>query len=125
VNPDTAPFWAATADHRLALPVCRACGITYWYPRTICPHCHSLDTSWTDASGDGTIYSYTVVRRCAGDYARATPYVLAYVELVEGPRVLTNIVDWDEERLAIGAPVKLTFDDTEGGNALPRFRLAQ
>jgi len=123
VNPETAPFWQATAQHRLLLPLCRACGATYWYPRSICPRCHSLDTSWIEAAGRGSIYSFTVVRRGDGPFASASPYVLAYVELAEGPRMLTNIIEWESGLLAIGAPVEIVFQDTDAGSSLPRFRL--
>ena len=123
VNPETAPFWAAAAEHRLTLPRCDACGEVYWYPRGICPRCHSLDTSWADASGRGTVYSFTVMRKPAGDYAGADPYVLAFVELAEGPRIMTNVVPAGDPRLAVGASVEVVFDDTEGGTALPRFEL--
>ncbi|HEY1969360.1 MAG TPA: OB-fold domain-containing protein [Pseudonocardia sp.] len=125
VNPETRAFWAAAAEHRLAVPVCRSCQEAYWYPRVKCPRCHSMDTTSVDASGDGAIYSYTVVRRCSGEYSAATPYVLALVELAEGPRILTNVVDWEDGELTIGAPVRLTFHDTAGGTALPRFRLVR
>jgi uncharacterized OB-fold protein len=121
VNPETAPFWAAAAEHRLTLPRCNVCQEFYWYPRALCPRCHSLDTGWVEASGRGTVYSYTVVRKPAGAYAGGGPYALAFVELAEGPRIMTNVVPI--EGLAIGAPVRVVFDDTAGGTALPRFRM--
>jgi uncharacterized OB-fold protein len=77
--------------------------------------------SWFEASGRGTIYSYTINRRGQGDY-RDMAYVVAYVELDEGPRVLTNIVDYDFEKLEVGQPVQVVFHPTSGGPALPRFR---
>jgi uncharacterized OB-fold protein len=88
----------------------------------LCPACGSLDTEWIEASGRGTVYSFTVVRRGAGAYRDAGPYVLAYVELAEGPRVMTNIVDCDPELINIGDRVEVVFHDTGQGAALPRFR---
>jgi uncharacterized OB-fold protein len=114
-------FWEATGEGRLLFRRCHACGEAIWYPRPICPFCHSTDTSWEQASGRGHIYTYSVVRRGMGSYADA-PYVLAYVELVEGPRVMTNIVDCDVDRVEIGQSVELVFHRTADGNALPRFR---
>lgn len=125
VNPETEAFWSATAEGRLLLPRCRACGYVIWYPRGLCPSCASTDVEWVDASGRGTIYSFTVIRRGEGAYREATPYVVAYVELDEGPRALTNVVDCDPEGLRIGQAVEVVFHDSGEGNALPRFRPAR
>lgn len=120
VTPETQPFWDATAEGRLVLPRCRACQTIIWYPRAICPNCHAMDVEWIEASGRGSIYSFTVVRR--GGYARGTDYVLAYVELDEGPRIMTNIVDWSPDDLSCGQAVEVVFHDTGQGSALPRFK---
>ncbi|HEX4833924.1 MAG TPA: OB-fold domain-containing protein [Trebonia sp.] len=125
VNPETQEFWDATARGRLLLRRCRACGSVNWYPRVICPECSSLDTEWFEASGRGRVYSYTVNYRGEGAYKEAAPFVLAYVELDEGPRMLTNIVGAGggvPAGLAVGLPVEVTFADTGEGSALPRFR---
>ena len=124
VNPETSEFWAATADGRLLLKRCLDCGSVIWYPRAICPECSSLATEWVAASGLGRVYSYTVNHRGEGAYADAVPYVLAYVELDEGPRIMTNIVGADDADLAVGLPVEVVFHDTGEGSALPRFRPA-
>lgn len=122
-TPETAAFWDAAEDGRLLLMACADCGRAYHYPRGRCPECASPNTDWTEASGSGTVYSYTVTRQTSGEYADATPYVLAYVELQEGPRILTNVVDCDVDQVHIGSPVTVVFDDTGGGPALPRFTL--
>jgi hypothetical protein len=122
VTPETKPFWDATAQGKLVLPKCKKCGNVIWYPRDICPECHSIGVDWIDASGRGTIYSFTVTRR--GGYARGADYVLAYVELDEGPRMMTNIVDCDPDKLACGQAVQVVFHDTGQGSALPRFKPA-
>ena len=124
VNPETKPYWDATAEGRLLLRQCRACEAVIWSPRSLCPECGSLDTEWIEASGRGTIFTFSVNRRGAGAYRGASPYVLAYVELEEGPRMMTNIVDCDVDTLTIGDPVRVVFHDTGEGNALPRFRPA-
>jgi uncharacterized OB-fold protein len=122
VTPETKPFWDATAEGRLVLPRCAACEAFVWYPRAFCPRCGSA-VEWVDASGRGTVYSFTVVHRGGqGPYRDAMPYVLAYVELDEGPRLLTNLVDCDVESLRIGEPVRAVFDPTGEGPALVRFR---
>jgi uncharacterized OB-fold protein len=122
VNPETRPFWEATAAGRLVLARCDDCGETIWYPRTVCPKCRSTGISWVDASGRGEIYSFTVIRRGEGPYRDAAPYVLAYVELDEGPRIMTNIVGADAASLRVGQPVEVVFHDTGEGSALARFR---
>ena len=88
------------------------------------PGCSSLDTEWVAASGRGRVYSYTVNHRGEGAYQDSAPFVLAYVELDEGPRIMTNIVGADDADLAGGLPVEVVFHDTGEGSALPRFRPA-
>jgi len=125
VNGETKPFWDATAEGKFILPRCNACDFVIWYPRAFCPACSSFDISWFEASGRGTIYSYTVNRRGQGDY-RDLAYVLAYVELAEGPRVLTNIVDCNVNDVKVGQAVQVVFHPTaDAAAALPRFRPAQ
>jgi uncharacterized OB-fold protein len=118
VNIETAPFWEATAEGRLVLSRCLRCHATIWYPRAVCPECGSLDTEWYEASGRGTVYSFTVNRQRS---YFAEPYVVAYVELDEGPRIMTNIVDVDPEDVAIGQPVRVVFGRAGDGPVLPRF----
>ena len=84
--------------------------------------CRSTATSWFEGSGRGEVYSFTVMRQGQGAYRDAGPYVLAYVELEEGPRIMTNIVGADIRALTIGQPVEVVFHDTGEGTALPRFR---
>jgi uncharacterized OB-fold protein len=123
--PETERFWAALRDHVLLLQRCAACGEVIWYPRFFCPGCGSTSTSWFEASGNGTIYSFTVVRKSRREgYTTAVPYVVASVELDEGPRVFTNIVECDPDAVRIGQRVTLTFAATEGGYTLYRFRPA-
>ena len=123
VTPETAPYWAAAAEGKLLLTRCADCGEVIWYPRSWCPFCASGSVDWVEASGRGTVYSCTTVRRGVPPaYADAAPYVLAYVELDEGPRVLTNIRTEDPGAVAIGRPVEVVFDPV-GETALPRFRV--
>jgi uncharacterized OB-fold protein len=122
VNLETRPFWDATAQGRFLLRRCNGCGFVIWYPRGLCPDCGSVDTEWFEASGRGMIYTFSITRRGQGRWRDASPYVLAYVELEEGPRVMTNIVAADPDSLRIGQPVEVTWDDTGEGTALYRFR---
>jgi uncharacterized OB-fold protein len=125
VNLETARFWAATAEGRLELPRCDSCGNLVWYPRGMCPWCSSTALTWEVLSGRGTVYSFTIIRKAQGRWRDAAPYVLAYVELEEGPerpRLLTNVVGCDPEEVRIDLPVEVVFADTGEGSALPRFR---
>ena len=121
---EDAPFWEAAAEGRLVLPRCRSCGTVIWYPRPFCPECRTTSgVEWISASGRGTVYSFTVSHRGMGPYSQHAPYVVAYVELEEGPRVLTNIVGADLDALRIGDAVEVVFQPA-GDTKVPRFRPA-
>ena len=115
VSPETQPFWDAAAAGRLMIKKCGACGQAHYYPRALCPFCGSDRTDWVHASGRGTIYSYSVMRRVP------IPYALAYVTLEEGVTMMTNIVDGDLDRIRIGQPVRVVFRPTDGGPPVPMF----
>jgi uncharacterized OB-fold protein len=106
------------------LPRCDACGETIWYPRRFCPFCGGRDVTWFEASGRAVVYTHTTVRKGVGPYAKVGPYVLAYVELEEGPRILTNIVGIDPGEVRCGMPVVAVFDPAGDGEAVVRFRPA-
>lgn len=120
VNSETAPFWEGTAEERLCLPRCTGCGSIAWYPRSQCIECRS-ETEWEDVEPTGAVYSYTVVGRGQGRWRDAGPYVVAYVDLDVGPRMLTNIVECDPSTVTVGMRVTAVFDATDDGPALVRF----
>jgi uncharacterized OB-fold protein len=126
VTPDNAEHFEGLAAGKLLLPRCERCGAVIWYPRHFCPACGSLEVGWFEASGRGTLYSFSIVRRGQGAYAEAGPYVLAYVELAEGPRVMTNLlVDPEEfDVISIGQPVQMVIEKADGAPPLVRFKLA-
>ena len=124
INSTTAEFWKATTEGRFLLQRCNACDIVLWFPRRNCPKCWTEDVSTFDAQQTGTIYSFTVVRKGTGTFKDAVPFVIAYVELADGPRIMTNIVNCDIDELHIGMPVEMVFHDTGEGSALYRFRPA-
>ncbi len=119
---DADEFWEATKEDKFLLQKCGSCGCTIWFPRRICPECQSFDISSYEASGKGTIYTFSVTWRAQGPWAACSPYVLAYIELEEGPRVMTNIVECEVEDLKIGDPVEVVFAETDQGIKVPRFR---
>lgn len=122
VTPITSEFWEATSRGEFLLQKCDECQTIVWFPRKHCPECWTTKLSTFTASGRGTVYSFTVIRKVANEYKAATPFVVAYVELAEGPRIMTNIVDCDPESVTVGMDVEMVFHDTGEGNALYRFR---
>jgi len=122
-QPETAEFWSATGRGVLLLQRCTGCGTVIWYPRFLCPSCHSTELENIEASGRGTVYSYTVTGKGILDYKDAGTYVLAMIELAEGPKMLSNVVECEPTDVSIGAPVEVVFHPTAGDAALPRFRL--
>jgi uncharacterized protein len=118
VNLETERYWAAAREGRLLLKRCTSCGQTHFYPRAVCPHCLSSHTEWYQASGKGTIYTYSVMRRAPVQYA------IAYVTLEEGVTMMTNLVECDLDALAVGQAVEVVFRSTAGGHSLPVFRPA-
>jgi uncharacterized OB-fold protein len=119
----SAPFWRGAAEGRLLLQRCRRCGSFIYYPRPFCPTCLGGELEWREASGKGQVYTYTVVRRAATPaFADKVPYVLAIVELEEGPRLVTNIVGCRPEEVRVGMPVKATFERYSDEVGLVFFR---
>ena len=121
VSPETRPFWLAAKAGRLVLPFCTGCGVAIWYPKAFCSACGSMHVDWREVSGLATVYSYSHVHRGEGAYREAGSFVLALVDLDEGPRVLTNIVEIDPADVAIGQRVQVVFHDAGDEASLPRF----
>jgi hypothetical protein len=118
----TAPYWKATAEGRFLLPRCEACGRRHFYPRPACPHCGSDRVAWAEASGGGTVYSYSVVHRAPGPaFAGDVPYVVAIVKTDEGPHLLSRIVGIAPDAVRIGTKVRVRFDRVSEDAALPVF----
>lgn len=121
VTPETEPFWAGAADGELRLGECTECGLVFYYPRASCPDCLSDDVDWRVAEGTGEIYTFAVGQTLRGWPDEALPAIVAYVELDEGPRVLTNVLA-EPEDVAIGDRVAVEFVETEEADvAIPVF----
>ena len=113
-DPTTQPFWEACKDGRLMIGLCRDTGRHFFPPRGVSPFTLSPHVELVPASGRGTLYSFTVMRV-------AEPYIAAMVELAEGPRLFTNLVDVAQEAVRIGMALRLVFTLTEGGPPVPMF----
>jgi uncharacterized OB-fold protein len=118
VDGEMSAFWNSAGEGVLLVPKCDACGKAHWYPRPFCPFCASQSVTWHRASGRGTIYSYSVLRRSA------KPFCIAYVTLEEGPTMLTNILASSFDAVRVGEAVKVQFDNCGGERPMPAFTLA-
>jgi len=126
VTPETEPFWAGAAEGVFRIMRCQECGEPYFYPRQHCPFCFSDDVAWEAAEGTGEVYTYSVVGRVEDWPDDALPQIPAIVELSEGPRVITNIVDAQPADVEIGTSVSVQFVDTATDNvAIPVFAPAE
>jgi len=125
-NLDTKPFWDGCAEGKLLLQRCSGCRAYRHPPAPICPNCLSEDHDWVPASGRGAVYTFVVVREArAKGWDKMVPYVLAVVELEEGPRMLTNLANVAPEKVAIGMPVEVAFAALDGTTQLPLFQPRQ
>ena len=113
------PFWEGIAKGVLRVQRCGACGRHVFYPRAVCPYCASSELDWVDASGRGRIHSYTVVHRAPPEYRDEVPYVVALVELDEGVRMMTRLIDVEPAGMRVDLPVEVAI---QGDPRLPYFR---
>ena len=117
-TPETEPFWDAANDERFLLKRCLETGKAFHPPRSHSPFTGLAKTEWIEASGTGTIYSYSVTER------GGTPNCIAYIELSEGPIVLGAMTECDPAALEIGQAVRTVYVADEAGQKVPMFALA-
>jgi len=124
-NGDSLPYWNAARERRLVLRECKACGRKHFMPRAVCPHCWSDRLEWVESNGGGTVHSFSVVHRAPSPmFAANVPYVIAMIDLDDGPRMFANVIGLNALEVAIGDRVKLTFEDRGDGAMLPQFERA-
>ena len=120
---DTAPYWEAAHKGELRMQKCGDCGHVRFPPSLLCARCLSDKAEWTKLSGRGTVYSWIVIHQSQHPAFNAdTPYNVAIVELEEGPRLHTNIVECANEHIYIGMPVEVVFDRVSDDTAMPKFK---
>jgi uncharacterized protein len=125
IDEESRGWWEALARHELYFQRCRDCGTKRLYPRAVCTSCMSSSTEWVRASGRGRVYTFTVTHQNqASGFREELPYVLAVVELDEGPRLMTNVVGCAPDAVRIGMAVEVVFDDVTPEVTLPKFRPA-
>jgi enoyl-CoA hydratase/carnithine racemase/uncharacterized OB-fold protein len=123
IQPWTEEFWKAAKQHRLLIQECADCKEKIFYPRKYCPECWSANLGWSEAGGKAKVYSHTVTMDMVEPkFMPDLPYVLALVDLEEGVRMMTRIVDCNPEDVKIGMDVEVTFEDVTDEFALPMFR---
>jgi uncharacterized protein len=122
-NADSQPYWNAAREDRLVIRQCKSCGEKHFMPRHLCPYCWSEDLAWIDAKGTGSVHSFTVIRRASDPaFASLVPYVVALIDLEEGPRMMANILGEDALSVRIGDRVRVTFQDRGDGAKVPQFK---
>ncbi len=124
---ETEPFWSAANEQTLLVKHCNACGEYHFYPRPFCPFCWSEDVEWFEASGRATLYTWSVVHQNdLPPFHERVPYVAALVDLEEGPRMMSNVVDCPFDELEAGMALEVVFEQVSDDPqfTLPRFRPA-
>lgn len=121
----TEKFWDAARKHILLIQRCGDCGHNQFFPQSSCRSCLSENTKWVEASGTGKIYSYTIIHRPPSvSFEEDAPYTVALIELDEGVRMMSNIVEIEPEDVRVGMLVHVVFEDISPTISLPKFRPA-
>lgn len=120
------PFWDATQEGKLLVQKCNSCKSTIFFPRDRCPECWSQDLGWIEASGKAIIYSFSVTLEGVEKmFVEDLPIILAWVDLPEGIRMQSNIIDCDPNEVEIGAEVEVVFKKLTDEITLPYFKLVK
>jgi uncharacterized OB-fold protein len=120
--PESRPFWESCRKHELRLQRCGCCHAYRFPPGVLCPECWGTDWEWVKVSGRGKVHSFVVYHRAYHPaFAAELPYLVAVVELEEGPRLTSNIVGCEPGEVHCGMPVEVVFDDATPTLTLPKF----
>ena len=123
ITPEMGPFWEAARRHELVVQRCRGCGALRFPAREICSRCLARDAEWIPVSGRGTVFSYAIMHQVYHPgFADAVPYAVVVVELEEGARILSNLIDCAVEDLRIDMTVEVVFEELSPEVTLPKFR---
>ncbi len=124
-NPDTRLFWEQCRDHHLTFQQCNDCGHVRWPPAIICSQCHSDSHDSIVSTGRGTVFTFVVYHQAFDPaFKEDLPYVVAVVKLEEGPKIISNIVGCDPDKVACDMPVELIWEDITEEFSLPKFQPA-
>jgi len=123
VTPEMKPFWDAARRHELVVQRCTGCGTHRFPARDICSRCLSRDAAWTPVSGRGSVFSWAIMHKVYHPgFAAEVPYAVVVIELDEGARLVSNLVDCAPADIRAGMPVEVVFDDVASDVSLPKFR---
>jgi uncharacterized OB-fold protein len=123
IDSENQPFWEFCKKHELRMQKCRQCGYTRYPVSIVCPKCSSMEAEWTPLSGRGSVYTFTVYRVAYHPaFKDDIPYVVAIIQLAEGPRMESNIIGCKVEDVKVEMPVIVSFDDVTEEISLPKFR---
>lgn len=123
ITPDTQFFWDGVTDHKLLIQRCARCATLRHPPRPMCPTCNSLEWDTVESSGKGTLYSFVMPQHPPFPWFEPG-YIVALVDLEEGTRLVSNLVDIDPDDAAIGMAVEVFYEHFDDGLVLPQFRPA-
>jgi uncharacterized OB-fold protein len=127
ITPEAQPYWDGLKENKLMLPKCDDCGKPFFYPRVLCPNCHSRNISWMQASGRGKLYSFQIAHRSLNRAFKVElPCVMAMIELEEGPRVLSNLINIEPDPNVVKCdmPVEVVFETQNDDITLALFQPA-
>jgi uncharacterized OB-fold protein len=123
-DPESAAFWAETLEGKLAVQECSVCGHRQLYARSLCTNCHSASLTWVTTNGEGTVYSRTIIRqKPSRSFKHMIPFVVALIDLDDGPRLMSNVVGTPAEDVKIGDRVRVVFEPVSDAAALPLFEV--
>ena len=123
ISGENAPYWEYCRKHELRMQQCKQCGYIRFPVSILCPKCHSMEAEWTKLSGKGKVYSYIIFRQVYHEsYKDDIPYVVAIIQLDEGPRMESNIIGCKTEDIKIDMQVEVYFDDVTDKISLPKFK---
>ena len=127
ITPEAKPYWDGLKEHKLMLPKCDDCGKPFFYPRILCPNCHSRNISWIQASGKGKLFSFQIAHRSLNPAFKVElPCVVAMIELEEGPRMMSNLINVEPspDVVKCDMPVEVVFEKQNDDVTLALFQPA-
>ena len=128
ITPEAKPYWDGLKEGKLMIPKCGDCGRAFFYPRVVCPHCSSRAIGWLQASGKGKLHAFGIAHQSFNRAFKVpAPFVLAMIELDEGPRMLSNLVNVKPDPSAVKCdmPVEIVYSKLTDDVTLPLFQPAR
>ena len=125
ITQDNEEFWKGCKRHELLIQKCQDCRRYRMYPQPMCPECGSMKAKWKKVTGRGKIYSFVIIRYSAHPlFKDKVPYAVVLVELddAQGIRIFSNIIGCEPEKIKIGMPVEVVFEDITGEITIPKFK---